>query len=67
MRLRIAITVSVFFAIAGCKQSNPAPVPAGPVTSETQSPGIPVANTADGTAANTGNLVNGPQAPTGKK
>jgi hypothetical protein len=65
--LRIAIAAGLLVSVAACKQRNTAPDPAVPVTSETQSPGIPVANTADGSAANTGNLVNGTQGPTGKK
>ena len=67
MNLRILLTAGLLVSVAACKQSNPAPVREAPITSETESSRIPVANAADGTAANTGNLVNGPQGTTGKK
>ena len=67
MNPRIAILAGLLVSLTACTQKNTAPYPAAPVTTQTQSPGIPVAATADGTAANTGNLVNAPQGATGKK
>ena len=52
--------------LASCGDpAKPAPSQLAPVTQQTQPVKTPVAATPDGSEANTGNRVNGIQAPTG--
>jgi predicted small secreted protein len=52
-------------ALAGCgNTAQPAPNQTAPVTQSKESPKTPVAVTPDASAANTGNVVNGPQPST---
>ena len=55
--------------LAGCssQKAQPAPEQKADVTSTTDPTRRPVAETPDGSAANTGNRVNGEQVPAGKK
>ena len=68
-RTQLAIlTGSMCLTLAGCgKTAAPVPEQNGAVTPGPQSPNVPVAAVPDGSAANTGNVVNGPQQPVQKK
>lgn len=57
------VTVSAcVLTLAGCSNpAQPAPSREAPVTQGRESSKTPVTEQSDGTAANTGNLVNGPQ------
>ena len=63
--------IAMCLALAGCnKTARPAPeqnTGASQGQPATPSPSTPVAVDSNGSAANTGNLVNGPQPSTGKK
>jgi PBP1b-binding outer membrane lipoprotein LpoB len=65
----LTLLVAGWLVLAGCstQKAQPAPAQKAEVTSGTEPTRRPVAETPDGSAANTGNRVNGQQAPVDKK